>query len=468
MLFRSNGTFTVTAVTATTIEYSSTGLGTPLTVAVTNASYNDPTVTLTVGSGHGILAGDTITVSDLAPAEYNGDFTVTEVTTTSIKYSVAGASALTDTTGSILATIRSSASLSVQFSLAANDVVEYGSSLFLIGLSGYESDIMWSKIPYKNDSDVYELEWSRNNNVSINLGDGEELIAGQEYRGAFYLFKNSSIARTIMPVTSNGVKNLTKNIGANSKDCIQVISGQMIFFNDGKRNSKKGFYSFNSLSDAEPQIISEPMQPYIDGMTAGTTVVAGVINDLYIAYIGAVTNTEHDISMTHCYLVFNAKTSRWLGAWELSHSAKIMNHLTISNVTNLYFGDNDGYVWKTDTGNRDGYIDSNNIGNPITLDLISYPYDLAQGGKGYRDNYTKRKVKNMYLVGDRLEKCNFMYRFDKKLSDKTNWEKTGDMRSPVFEFPIKKQDCHLFQYRITHIGDQFDEPVIRKLILENE
>ena len=41
-----------------------------------------------------------------------------------------------------------------------------------------------------------------------------------EYRGAFYLFKNSSIARTIVPIATNGVKNLTKNIGANSKDCI--------------------------------------------------------------------------------------------------------------------------------------------------------------------------------------------------------------------------------------------------------
>ena len=74
----------------------------------------------------------------------------------------------------------------------------------------------------------------------------------------------------------------------------------------------------------------------------------------------------------------------------------------------------------------------------------------------------------MYLVGERLENCNFSYRFDKKLSDKTNWEKTGNMKSPVHEFPIKRQDTHLFQYRITHIGDQADEPIIRKLILEDE
>lgn len=463
-----NGTYTVTATTATTIQYSVASAGTPLTVAISNASYSDPTVTLTVASGHGVEEGDTITVADLSPSGYNGTFTVTEVAATSIKYSVAGLGALTDTTGSLVATLRSTAKLTVQFSLAANDVVEYGNSLFLIGLSGYKSDIMWSKIPYKNDSGNYELEWSRDNNVSINLGDGEELIAGVEYRGAFYIFKNSSIARTIVPIASNGIKNLTKNIGANSKDCIQVVSGQLIFFNDGKRNSKKGFYSYNSLSDAEPQLISEPMQPYIDGMTAGQEVVAGVIGDIYVAYIGSVTNAEHNLSIANCYLAFNAKTNRWLGAWGYSHPAKIMSLLTISNATSLYFGDNDGRVWQTNIGNRDGYIDVNNTGNAITLDIISHAYDLSQGGKGYRENYTKRKAKNIYLLGDRLENCNFYYRFDKKSYEKTNWEKTGVMQSPVHEFPIKRQDCHLFQYRINHIGSQPGEPVIRKLILENE
>lgn len=428
------------------------------TIDITAVDYSDPTVTLTVPSGHGVIVGDSITVSGLAPSGYNGTFTVTAITATTIVYSVASLGAVTDEEGS----------LTVQFSLPANDIVEYGSSLFLIGLQGYESDIMWSDIPYKNDSNVYEIQWNRNNNVSINIGDGEELIAGQEYRGAFYLFKNSSIARTIVPIASNGIKSLSKNIGANSKRCIQVVSGQMIFFNDGKRNSKKGFYSFNSLADAEPQIISEPMQPYIDGMTAGQTVVAGVINDLYIAYIGAVTNTEHNIDIDHCYLVFNAKTNRWLGAWGFQNPATVMSHLTISNVTSLYFGDDDGQTWQTNQGNRDAYVSAESTGYPITLDVISQPFDLAKGGKGYRENYTKRKVKNMYLVGDRLKNCNFMYRFDKKLSEKTNWEKTGNMRSPVHEFPIKRIDTHLFTYRITHIGDQADEPIIRKLILEDE
>ena len=428
------------------------------TVEISAVSYADPLVTLTVPSGHGVVVGDEITVSDLAPSGYNGTFTVTAVTSTTIVYSTAGLGAVTDEEGS----------LTVQFSLPANDIVAYGSSLFLIGIEGYESDILWSDIPYKNDSDDYEIKWNRNNNVSVNLGDGEELIAGQKYRGALFLFKNSSISRTIVPVAANGIKNLTDNIGANSKDCIQVVSGQMIFFNDGIKNSKKGFYSYNSLADAEPKIISEPVQPYIDGMTAGQTVVAGVINHLYVAYIGAVENKNENINIDHCYLVFNAITNRWLGAWSFTHPAKIMNLLTISNSTSLYFGDNDGQVWQANEGNTDGYESAGTPGSPIVLDVESHPYDLARGAKGYRESYDRRAVKNMYLVGERLDNCKFQYRFDKRLSEKGNWKTIDGMKSPITRFPIKKQDVNLFQYRIKHIGDKADEPIIRKLILEHE
>ena len=428
------------------------------TIEITAVVYATPLVTLTVPSGHGVVVGDEVAITGLEPVTYNVTATVTAVTATTIVFSLAGLAAVTDEEGS----------LTVQFSLASNDVVKYGSALFLIGIYGYRSDIMWSDLPSKNDSGDYELSWNRNNNFSINLGDGEELIAGQEYRGALYIFKNSSIARTLVPVATNGFKNLSGNIGANSKDSIQVASGQMIFFNDGKKNSKKGFYSFNSLADAEPKIISEPMQPYIDGMTAGHSIISGVINDLYISYIGAVTNTANDIDIDHCFLVFNAKTDRWLGAWSFPNPAKVMSLLTISDVTKLHFGDDDGTVWETNEGNRDGYVSAGTPGKAITMRGLSHPYDLSRGAVGYRENYTKRKVKQMYISGEKLENCKFRYRFDKKLSEKGNWTEIVGMKSPTHEFPIKNQDAHLFQYEIIHIGDKADEPIIRKLIIDHE
>lgn len=71
------------------------------TVAITAVSYSDPTVTLTVASGHNIQVDDSITTSGLAPAGYNGTFTVTAVSATTVEFSSAGLGAVTDQVGSI-------------------------------------------------------------------------------------------------------------------------------------------------------------------------------------------------------------------------------------------------------------------------------------------------------------------------------------------------------------------------------
>ena len=439
------------------------------TVDITAVAYDDPAVTLTVPGGHEVEVGDEITVSDLAPAGYNGTFTVTAVTETTIVYSSAGLGAVTDEEGS----------LTVQFSMPANDIVEYSNYLFLVGLEDYPSDIMWSKIPEKDDfSSSYTIEWSRSNNVSIRLGDGDELIAGIKYRGALYLFKNSSISRTIAPVDTNGIKDLTNNIGANSKRCIQVVGGQMIFFNDGKRNSKKGFYSFNSLSDAEPQIISEPMQHYIDGMTAGQVVVAGIINDLYIAYIGAVDNDDFDLSLTNCWLVYDTKTNRWLGAWDFPFVANVLAQLTVSNVTKLYSGDDDGVVCKLFYGTTDSML-SGASSRTIQMLATSQPYDISVFSK-IRQNYSKATVKNIFIWGDNLNNVVFRYRFDKRARDKGGWQEASGLKMPVHVIPIKQVQANIFQFEIAQIGEivslsdpkvsvtQKDEPIIRKIQIEYE
>jgi hypothetical protein len=423
------------------------------TITITSAAYADPIVTLTVPSGHQVVAGDSITVSGLAPAGYNGTFTVTAVTDTTIAYSVASLGALTDLVGSF----------TVQFALPANDVVEYNSLLYLIGLSGFRSDIMWCNAPVKGSSS-YSITWNRQNNVAIKLGDGEDLIAGQEYRGALYLFKNSSITRTVSPIATNGVKVLSSNIGANSKDCIQVVSDQLIFFCDGNRNAKKGFYSYNSLSDAEPKIISEPIQKYIDGMAAGTRVIASTIGNLYIAYIGNVSNANYALSRNYSIVVFNAVTNRWHGIWSYGTPVTAMAHLTISNVTNTYFGNDDGVVYKTETGGED--LVSGGTGNPVNFEATSHPLYLAKGQKGVRRNFVKRKVNNIWVVGETLNGVKFRYRFDKLLANTDGWRVKEGLSGPVAPIPILNQHAYFLQWSLSALNRKLDVVIIRKLVID--
>jgi hypothetical protein len=59
-----------------------------VTFAVSNATWSSGTATVTCGT-HCFLAGDTVTVSGITPSGYNGTFTLTAVTATTVKYTVA-------------------------------------------------------------------------------------------------------------------------------------------------------------------------------------------------------------------------------------------------------------------------------------------------------------------------------------------------------------------------------------------
>ena len=424
------------------------------TVNITAVSYSDPTVTLTVPAGHEVVVGDVITIAGLAPAGYNGAKTVTAITDTTIVFSEASLGAVTDQVGT----------LTVQFALAANDVLQYGNYLWLIGLKGFRSDVMWSKIATKSGSS-YVLTWTRVNNTTIRNGDGEDLVGGITYRGALYFFKNNSISRTITPIESNGVKTLTENIGAPSKLSIAVVGDQLCFFCNGEKNAKKGIYSYDSLSDAEPKIISEPMQPYIDGMTAGVVPVAFSLNDLLCMHIGAVTNTAHGLSLSNCVLVFNTKTNRWLGAWEFKSPVKVAAQVTVSNVTKPYFGDDDGKIWKTDTGNVDAYESAEVPGTKIPWKAISHSIDIAAGQK-IRSNVRQRKVKGIWVYGEMLEGVQFRYRFDKLIASKDGYNDTIEgMSMPVFQADMREQDAYLFQFEFSGV-ETF--PQVRKLAINYE
>lgn len=425
------------------------------TVTITSVAYADPLVTLTVPGGHEVAVGDSITVADLAPAGYNGVKTVTAVTATTIVYSEASLGALTDTAGS----------LTVQFPLAANDILEHGNYLFLIGLKGFRSDIMWSQLPSKSGSS-YVLSWKRTNNVTIETGNGEDLVGGINYRNALYLFKPSSITKTIAPVNVNGLKELSKNVGAKSKDCILVVGGQLLFYCQGNRNAKRGIYSYNSLADAEPQIISEPMQPYIDGMSATADPVFGSINELLIIYVGAVTNKQYGISITNCYLVFDTKTDRWLGAWSFPFAAKVMAQMVQSNVAYLHVGDADGKVWQLNTGYRDTV--EANAGVPIAWEAVSHPLDIGRTPLGYKNNYTKRKVLNVWVLGEDLAGVKFACRYDKQAALPSWNEEVGAMTSPVTQFSLTPKEAYLFQYKFSGIKKAVDSPSIRKLRIQDE
>jgi putative intracellular protease/amidase len=538
-----NGPQVITAVTATTIVFSLSGLSAPVTVVgnalisedvfninVTGVAYANPNVTLTVPTGHNIIAGTVITVSGLDTA-YNGVQTVTSVTATTVVFSKAGLSAPVITVGKILAQfysgsktvasvtattivitktglpspimktgtlsatdldyngVQTVASVSettivfskagivatapikagaftIGFTLAGKDIVEYSNLLYIIGLKNFESDIIWCEIPTKNALNKYFITWNRYNSLTIATGDGEDLIGGVVCRGALFLFKNSSLFRAIAPLEDNGYKEISKSIGASDRRNIQVIGEKLVFFCEGRKNVKKGFYSFDPLVDNTPKIVSEGIQPYIDGMDSATEVVAGVKNNLYIAYLGAVKNLDRGIDMQHCYMVFNPSSNKMLGVWDLGVDCSLMDQLTVQGQVELCMGDFDGKVWMLEYGDSDA--NEFGEGKPIELDVESQIFDISMTDESTRSNYIKRAVKNIWIFGDHLENLRLKYRFNPKSSDKEGWYTAKGGRSPIWQIPIKIQDVYTWQFGLVDLSKKANSPVVRKVRIEYE
>ena len=86
-----NGSFIISAVTATTFSFGLTSAGSVVT-SITAASWSAGQATLTALTPPGLAIGDQVTVTGMVPAAYNGTFTVTAVLGSSFSLCVGGQS----------------------------------------------------------------------------------------------------------------------------------------------------------------------------------------------------------------------------------------------------------------------------------------------------------------------------------------------------------------------------------------
>ena len=228
-------------------------------------------------------------------------------------------------------------------------------------------------------------------------------------------------------------------------------------------------YSFDSFQMVVPQLISEPMQDYIDGMQSTSGIVAGALNDMYIIYIGNVINKDKNINMTNCYLVYHVLDRKWLGAWDLPIAAQEMTYLVFTDENSvesngLHIGDDDGTVWKIDEGGTDKK-ENINTGTPITLTIESQSIDISMEGDTTRGE-SRKSVKNMLIFIERSENVKFWYRFDSLGSRQNGWKELQKMRDPVTMVRLGRQRANLFQWRMTNIGKNTKPPILRKIVFE--
>lgn len=166
--------------------------------------------------------------------------------------------------------------------------------------NAYPSRVYFSSLP---DSD-YEISWDTTEETGdyfeVDTDDGDVIRGLGGIGGRLTIYKEYSLH------TWDGYerRKIEGAPGVNSARSIVQIGGWEYYFN------RRGVYRFNGSGT---QYISDPVKPYIDGISAASsyTCCAGEKDLHYYLYIGDVSNEDLDIEERGIILDFDTVTGNW-------------------------------------------------------------------------------------------------------------------------------------------------------------
>lgn len=222
----------------------------------------------------------------------------------------------------------------------AKYVVTFNNSVYMLNVSGNTSRMQWS------DDGTIET-WTATNiqDISTNIGIGDQITGGTVNNNALLIFKNYSVWRW----DTYELLVLHPTVGCRSPRSIATLDEWTFWL------SHKGVYATNG---GKPFRISNQIRDFIDGISDITGCVGWVEDNFYYLYIGT------SNSVTNCLLIYDYDNNVW-SYKSLGVVPKIGMTLTTSgNSRSMYFGDSLGQVYKFKTGNNDD-------GNPIPFKWLS-------------------------------------------------------------------------------------------------
>jgi len=255
----------------------------------------------------------------------------------------------------------------------------------------YPSRIYWSSLP---DITTSTITWNATTQYAdINPDDNDEITWGEPFGKVSLIFKNKAIYRwTFGQVEADkmpGVQGTPQGL------TVKQTQGMCFWAN------KYGVFALTSPSGT-PQLISQKMQPFIDQIPSLANMRAEVDNDHYKLYIGSVTVNNRTYS--NAIIVYTLSKKSWhIETYPFAIKAMArMEAITIGTTSlfdDIYLGDDDGFVYRTNSGTVD-YLGTTAkpIDGRITTKEYVLPYFpemteldklwfVSQKAKGTKVNY---------------------------------------------------------------------------------
>jgi hypothetical protein len=307
----------------------------------------------------------------------------------------------------------------------------------------------------------YELtlneEISSNNNTNVDFwvgssffpvgtDDSDEIMGFGENNSRDLIFKLFSL----WYLTSTQLKQVKGAPGTSSqRSVINDRRGNTYYFH-GSDGEITGIYRYDGTNAVK---ISRAIDPYIDGMDASNypLVAAWSEGEELRFFLGNITNTDENISMTNAVATINTAT----GAWDVSPIADVIKCATtwiVSNVQNTYAGTDSDQVMKMGSGN--------------THDGIPIPAVLETGPQYPSGSEIQNDFPYVQVVSKNARGLRISYKlWDQPTEVDDRWTPLGEIEGDLDEFEpdIKHRTSAGVDFRVEEDGSLDNNWLVEKL-----
>lgn len=229
--------------------------------------------------------------------------------------------------------------------------------------------------------------WVGSNWFDVSPDDNDEITGMGENSDRLLIFKLLSL----WFYTGSQLRKVKDAVGTSSHRSIVNHKGNTYYFH-GSNPLISGIYMYDGVNSMR---ISRGIDPFIRGMAASAfdDVVAWKEGEELRWYLGTLTNTNYNISMSNAVATLNTVT----GAWDVSPIADVVTCSTVfrtSGQEDTYVGTSDDQVLKMSSGNSFN-------GSAINALLDTKPYYPA--GTDVINDFTKIQVIGRAVKGTKVK-----------------------------------------------------------------
>src|SRR3990167_9272112 len=191
--------------------------------------------------------------------------------------------------------------------------------------TAYPSRVYFSSYPTSAEAITWDTtnDWFR-----VNSNDGDVITGLGTNSNRLLIFKENSL----WIYNEDNLFQISASPGTNSQRSVQNLYGWTLFFH------RTGIWGFDG---ANVKLFSRAIQPFIDGISSDNIwdVCSFVWKDHYIAYVGTVSNSKENISITNCYLDYDISQNNW-SVGSLRHDILVVSDY-LDDTTELTYDQSD-------------------------------------------------------------------------------------------------------------------------------